>query len=148
MDYQGIPGTNPTPTGVIFVPEGIPHGYEAQPDGTNILKVYAVGYDSNGNIPTDDPAPENQGANFHRSTFNPKDTSAPDWIRWKSAPTFAPGYETDPRGNPGARWIASLDANGDPVYGVPPASSGSVQAQAAALAVAAAELSQRVAAGK
>ncbi len=63
-DYEGIPGTVPVgPTGVISDPENIPHYY----DENGVLKVIAVAYDSRGNIPANDPAPENRADTFHRA---------------------------------------------------------------------------------
>ena len=137
-DYEGIPGTGTT-SGVIFVPENIPHYY----DENGVLKVVAVGYDSQGNIPASDPAPENQAPGYHRSTFNPANTNTPDYVKVVFPPSpFQPGYTDNPKTNPAAQWVVALDAAGDPVYGTPPAAGGSVQAQAAALAVAAVALSQ------
>ncbi len=66
-DYQGIPGIAPdgwgVPSNEIMSPENIQYHY----DENRVLKVDAVAYDSRGNIPADDPAPENQGDNFHRA---------------------------------------------------------------------------------
>ncbi len=62
-DYQGISGSGPGPSNVIFVPENIPHFY----DENGVLKVVAVGYDSNGNTPDEDPAPENRADTYHRA---------------------------------------------------------------------------------
>lgn len=36
---------------------------------------------------------------------------------------FVPGYTDNPATNPNVKWIAALDANGDPIYGEPPASA-------------------------
>jgi hypothetical protein len=151
--YEGIPGTAP-PSGVIFVPENIPHYFDdSLPGGTpgsvGILQVVAVGYNAAGQIPASDPAPENQAPGYHRAAVVPDPTKpTPDWVKVGSPPDpFTPGWTDNPATNPAAKWVVGVDANGDYVYGNPPAAAGSVQAQAAALAVAANELSWHIATG-
>jgi hypothetical protein len=128
-DYHGISGTG-TPGGIIPVPENIPHYYDT--DG--VLKVVAVGYDSAGNIHTDEPAPENRAEYYHKAIpYTGPAGPGPAFTQVVWDP-FKPGYRMDPKTDPGGpHWIERLDATGDPVYGEPPASTGSDIGKALAL---------------
>src|SRR6266404_1655156 len=91
MDYEGIPGTGAT-SGVIFVPENIPHYY----DENGVLQVVAVSFDSRGNIPSSDPAPENQAPGYHRATGQ-GGPGVPDFVQVVFPPSpFSPGWTQNP----------------------------------------------------
>ncbi len=127
------------PSNVEFVPENCAHYYD---ENGNLMVITWPN-----TVAPPPPANQAPGAhpNYPKNPNLPPD-APPDWIKVGAPPDpFTPGWTADPATNPNAQWVVGIDSGGNYIYGTPPASTGSIQAQVAAIAVAVVELSKALA---
>jgi hypothetical protein len=130
---RGIPGTKPAGGNIPHIQNSAWYAdADGKPDGLGPLQVGST-------VP---PAPEPPEALrapwYFRQKDVPANTNTPSYQKVVFPPSpFQPGYTSDPNppatsfgqaGQAPGKWVSGLDANGDPIFGTPPASGTEAQA--------------------